>query len=44
VAKVDELVCKGCGTCCGACPTGAAQLKGFKKEQMMAMVGAYLGG
>jgi heterodisulfide reductase subunit A len=44
VARVDELVCKGCGTCCGGCPTGAAQLKGFKKEQVMAMVGAYLGG
>lgn len=39
-AQVNEALCKGCGVCAGACPTGAAQVRHFKDEQILAMISA----
>jgi len=38
VAKVNEGLCKGCGACAGACLSGAIQQRGFKDEQILAML------
>jgi heterodisulfide reductase subunit A-like polyferredoxin len=42
VAKVNEALCKGCGTCAAACPSGAAQVRGFNRGQILSMVDAAL--
>ncbi|MBW1955186.1 MAG: FAD-dependent oxidoreductase [Deltaproteobacteria bacterium] len=36
VSVVNEAVCKGCGSCSGFCPSGAAQVRHFKKKQIFA--------
>ncbi|GAJ16916.1 unnamed protein product, partial [marine sediment metagenome] len=38
VAVVNEALCEGCGTCAGACPSGAMQHKNFTKKQLFDMV------
>jgi heterodisulfide reductase subunit A len=40
VARVNEALCKGCGTCAAACPSGVATLAGFTDDQVLAEVDA----
>ncbi len=41
-AMVNEGLCKGCGTCVAACPSAAMEQKGFKDQQMYAIIDAAL--
>lgn len=41
---VDELLCQGCGSCMAACPNSATVLRGFRDEQVMAVIDAALAG
>jgi len=36
VSVVNEAVCKGCGSCAGFCPSGAAQVRHFMEKQIFA--------
>ncbi|MGE4554234.1 MAG: 4Fe-4S binding protein, partial [Desulfovibrionaceae bacterium] len=36
VAVVNEAMCKGCGSCAGHCPSGAAQIRHFSERQIFA--------
>lgn len=36
VSVVNEALCKGCGSCAGFCPSGAAQVKHFSEKQVFA--------
>ncbi len=39
-AKINDALCKGCGICASACPSGAIEQKGFKTNQISAMIHA----
>ncbi len=38
VAVVNTVLCKGCGTCVAACPSGSARSRHFTKEQIFAEI------
>lgn len=38
VSEVNEAVCKGCGSCAGFCPSGAARVKHFTTKQLFAEI------
>jgi heterodisulfide reductase subunit A len=44
VARVNPVLCKGCGACAVVCPTCAMQSSHFTSRQVTAMVQAALGG
>jgi heterodisulfide reductase subunit A2 len=37
-ASVNEVVCKGCGICVGACPSGAVQQHLFTDAEIFAEI------
>ena len=37
---VREALCRGCGACVVACPSGAAKLRGFKDRQVFSLIDA----
>jgi heterodisulfide reductase subunit A len=43
ISRVNEALCLGCGSCAAACPSGAARLKGFTSEQVLAEIDALMG-
>ncbi|MBU0735110.1 MAG: FAD-dependent oxidoreductase [Proteobacteria bacterium] len=36
--EVNPALCKGCGLCVASCRSGALNLKGFREDQIMAMI------
>ncbi len=38
--KINIALCKGCGSCVTVCPSGAMEQKGFKSNQISAMIQA----
>jgi heterodisulfide reductase subunit A len=41
-ARVEPVLCRGCGTCAAACPTGAASARHFTRAQIAAEISALL--
>jgi len=41
--EVNETACRGCGVCMATCPKKGIFVRGFKLEQISAMVDAALG-
>jgi len=37
-AEVNPILCKGCGLCVASCRSGALNLRGFREDQIMAMI------
>ncbi len=43
-ARVEAVLCRGCGICAAACPTGAASARHFTRAQIAAEISALLAG
>jgi heterodisulfide reductase subunit A len=43
ISRVNEALCKGCGTCVAACPSGASQQNHFRDQQIFAEIEGLLG-
>ncbi|HII84926.1 MAG TPA: 4Fe-4S binding protein, partial [Methanobacterium subterraneum] len=41
-ATINVALCKGCGTCVGACPSGAMDQQHFRTGQIFAQIEAAL--
>jgi len=37
-SEINPALCKGCGACAVACPTGAASIRHFKDDQISTMI------
>jgi heterodisulfide reductase subunit A-like polyferredoxin len=37
-AKINPVLCKGCGLCVASCRSGAIKLKGFDNDQIFAQI------
>jgi heterodisulfide reductase subunit A len=44
IAKVNDVLCKGCGVCAASCPEKAIKMKHFSDAQVLAEATASLGG
>jgi heterodisulfide reductase subunit A len=44
LVEVNVGLCKGCGACVGSCPAGALTQKGYRDDQIYAMIDAMLEG
>ncbi len=42
IAKVNEILCQGCGSCSAICPGGVSQQNTFTKKQVISMIDACL--
>ena len=42
VCEVNEAMCKGCGSCAGYCPSGAASIRHFTERQIFAEINGLL--
>jgi len=42
ISRVNEALCLGCGACAAACPSGAARLKHFTSDQILAEIEALM--
>jgi heterodisulfide reductase subunit A len=42
ISTIQEALCKGCGACAVACPTGAASIRHFNDKEVLTMVYAAL--
>ena len=38
ISIVNEVLCKGCGTCGSACPAGAIRTRHFTDEQILSQI------
>jgi heterodisulfide reductase subunit A len=38
VSEVNEVLCKGCGTCGSACPTGAIRSRHYTDRQILSQI------
>jgi heterodisulfide reductase subunit A len=41
-AEINEVLCKGCGTCVSVCPSGSARQNFFEDEEIYAEIGGVL--